>query len=80
MKKCMEEHADQLSPECKEFRAQAKEDVKEVVAACQSDAEKLCAGKEKKALIRCLRQNKSKLSDSCKSEIKEMKAKHHKRK
>ncbi len=74
MMKCMEEHADQLSAECKAFRAQAKEGMKEVVAACQGDAEKLCAGKKKKALIRCLRQNRSQLSEGCKSEIKEMKA------
>lgn len=78
--KCMEENADKLSPECKEFRAKAKEDFKEVAAACHEDAEKLCAGKQKKALARCLRQNKEKLSDGCKAEVKEMKAKHHKRK
>lgn len=78
--KCMEDHSDKLSTECKEFRAKAKEDVKEVAAACQEDVEKLCAGKKKKALIRCLHKNKSKLSDGCKAEVKDLKAKHHKRK
>lgn len=86
--KCMHEHKDQLSPECKAMGEKMKEAHQEVKAACKGDVETLCAGVEpgKGRIIQCMKDNKEKLSAGCKAELdekkakrKEMKHKHHKK-
>ncbi len=81
--KCMDEHFDKLSPECKALIEKVRAGVKAKEAgtapknagfraACRADAEKLCKemiGKPMKVKA-CLMENESKLSESCKAALK----------
>lgn len=73
---CMKENEEKLSAECKAHRAEMKEGMKDVKAACEADVESLC-GDEKPGhgrIMRCLKRNKAKVSEACKSEMADMKA------
>ena len=77
--KCLKEHRDELSPECKE---QQKERFAEkhpkaagVMEACKADKEKLCAGVEagEGRVMKCLREHKKEVSEGCRSALKDAK-------
>lgn len=70
--KCMKENAEKVSPECKAHMEKAKENIKDLAAACHDDAEELCPGLKRRALVQCLRKNKEKVSQTCKDEFKEL--------
>lgn len=81
--KCMDEHFDELSPDCKAAIEKVREGIKAKEsgkapkaggfrAACRADTQKLCKdsiGKPAK-LKACLTENESKLSDECKTALK----------
>lgn len=77
--KCMNEHKDDLSAECKEKIAARKEKRQEAheawEKACGDDVKSLCADVKAGhgAIRKCLRENKEKLSDGCKSFMAEKK-------
>lgn len=72
--KCLKEHDDKLSAECKAHRAEVKEKLGDLKAACEADAEKLCPGEKGRARMKCLRGKKEEVSEGCKAEWKELKA------
>ncbi len=66
MMKCLNEHADQLSPDCKAARARKKEIRREIKSNCQADIQRLCSGaKRGGALLDCLASNTPQLSPGC---------------
>lgn len=73
--KCMMEHKEELSAECKEMHSKAKEALSEVREACKEDVKKLCGDVEsgEGRIMKCLREKRAELSDACKSEMKEKK-------
>lgn len=66
--KCLKEHSDELSPECKEDMAKAKEKAKDFKEACKDDAKNLCQDVKRGGgrIVQCLKQHESDLSSSCK--------------
>lgn len=70
--RCLNEKKSQVSKDCKvqldKASAMMKKHGEKVKAACGSDAKKLCskAPREKGGVFKCLKQNESKLSPSCK--------------
>lgn len=75
MFQCMKDNADKLSPECKAQRDKARDTLKDLAVACGQDIEVLCPDIEPgdRRLMKCLRENRDKLSESCKGKIKEIK-------
>ena len=73
--KCMKEIEANLSQSCKDYRAKMKEARKDLKEACQNDAETFCGdvGPGKGRIIKCMKDNKEKLSAACQSEIQEKK-------
>lgn len=75
MFQCMQDNADKLSSECKAQRDKAREKLKDLAMACGQDVEVLCPDVDPGdlRLMRCLRENRDKLSESCKEKVKEIK-------
>ena len=69
--RCLKEHANELSPACKENIGRMKEEIREVAEACKDDAAKVCKGVEpgKGRILRCLKQHESELSPACKEHV-----------
>ncbi len=78
IKKCIEEKSNLFSEDCKAHMASLQKPMANVKEECSSDADSLCAGKEKKELKQCLRQNRDKLSEDCKAALKDLKGEHRK--
>ena len=57
---------DDLSPSCRQQRTQAKAIFDGLKVTCKEDHEKLCAGKEHHELMRCMKENREKISAGCK--------------
>ncbi len=79
--KCLKENKDKVSSECKAHMETMKEHAEDMKEACKEDRKKLCGevkGHPKK-VMKCMRENKDKLSAQCKSEIEEMKEARHKK-
>ncbi|UOF02214.1 cysteine rich repeat-containing protein [Bdellovibrio reynosensis] len=74
--KCMKENKEKLSAECKAHVETMKEHMKDMKDACQADKEKYCGNVEqgKGRIIKCMKENKDKLSAECKAEIESAKA------
>lgn len=73
MMKCLAEHKDQLSAECK-AKMEAHHGKMEGNHPCKADGEKLCAGMHwGTGLGKCLHENMAKLSDACKAKMAEHK-------
>ncbi len=70
--KCMHEHKDKLSADCKAKHEKMKENIKEAKEVCNGDIEKLCKDIKpgQGRIIQCLKTNKDKLSEACKAEFK----------
>jgi hypothetical protein len=75
--RCLKEHANELSPACKENIGKMKEEIKEVAEACKDDAAKVCKGVEpgQGRILRCLKQHESELSPACKAKLEQPKGK-----
>ena len=79
--KCVDEHADKLSAECKEHHAKRKEKHEEILKlresvkeACKSDQEKFCKDKEiGEGLMKCMKEHEKELSEGCQSAIDKLK-------
>ena len=73
--KCLKEHKDKLSSECKAHGEKMKEAMKDIKEACHADVEKFCSGVEKGKgrIMRCMKEHKEFLSDVCKKEIEDKK-------
>lgn len=69
--RCLKEKESEVSAVCKEHRAKMKTEVKEAHSACQADIEAHCASVEKGKgrIMKCLKENKDKLSESCRSSL-----------
>ena len=69
---CMEQHAAELSSECKAAREAARETWKKIQAACKADAGKFCgdAGQERREIGKCLDAHASELNSSCAEALK----------
>lgn len=65
---CLAAHQQELSPGCVGFLAEVKQEVKQVGAACQADAERLCWGipPGKGAIASCLKSHELEVSPQCK--------------
>ncbi|MFN0039070.1 MAG: cysteine rich repeat-containing protein [Burkholderiales bacterium] len=75
---CLKQHEAELSPGCKERIAEAKKERKELADACKADVENLCKGVPhgQGRVLRCLAENKDKLSSACRAEISEVQNRH----
>lgn len=69
--KCLKENEAQLSAECKAHRESMKGAMKDIHAACESDVENLCADieKGKGRIMKCLKEKKDQVSETCKAEL-----------
>lgn len=72
--KCLKEHKDELSPDCKAAGADARENFKEkreeMRDACKADFETHCKGIfGPRNRINCLKKNEDKLSATCKATL-----------
>lgn len=77
IEKCFKENESKLSESCKANLSEKKEAMKDVKEACHADAEKFCGdmGKGHGKMMKCMKKNKENLSEACKTELKEMRAK-----
>lgn len=75
---CLKQHESELSTGCRERIAEAKQDRKELSEACKADAENVCKGVERGQgrIMRCLAENKEKLSSACQAEIVQVQSDH----
>lgn len=69
---CLKSHQADLSAACKEKIAEFREEVRDVMAACKDDAQKLCAKVKpgRGRMIRCLKKNQSEVSPGCAAALK----------
>lgn len=69
--RCLKEHANELSPACKENIGKAKEKVRDFKQACRDDSAKLCKGTKPGGgrILQCLKQHESELSPACKEKM-----------
>lgn len=69
--RCLKEHANELSPACKENIGKMKEKVKEAKEACEEDAKKLCKDTKPGGgrIMQCLKQHEGELSPPCKEHM-----------
>jgi len=75
---CLKQHESELSPACRERVAEAQQQGKEFAHACKADAETVCKGVQpgQGRVLRCLVENKDKLSSGCRAEIAEGESRH----
>jgi hypothetical protein len=68
---CLKQHESELSPGCQQRMAEAREKGKEFAEACKADAGTVCKGVQpgQGRILRCLAENKDKLSSACRAEI-----------
>lgn len=72
MAQCMKDHAEGLSPECKAKVAEMKETISGLREACSNDIKTLCPDVDpgEKRLMKCLKENRKKVSSTCKLAMK----------
>lgn len=69
--RCLKEHANELSPACKENIGKAKEKVQDFKQACKDDSAKHCKGTKPGGgrVLQCLKQHEAELSPACKEKM-----------
>lgn len=69
--KCMKENEAKLSPACKAQRDKMKAAMKDIKEACHDDYEKFCADVKpgKGRGMKCMKEHKDELSQTCKDEM-----------
>jgi hypothetical protein len=69
--KCLAQHKEELSPDCKARLGEAAKQLKGVQKACQDDILAFCAGIKPGGgrIAQCLKANKAKLSPQCEGSI-----------
>lgn len=74
--KCLKEHHNELSAECKAKGEEMKEHMHQMKDACEADVAKFCGDvkKGKGRIIKCLKKHEAELSAECKASRDEMKA------
>lgn len=76
--RCLAQHESELSDACRQRIASGRERMKEFSEACKADADQLC--KQVQAgggrMMRCLAQNKDRLSPACREEIAAVERRH----
>lgn len=82
MRKCMMENKDKLSAECKTQQEKMKAAMKDIHEACHEDAEKFCGDvkKGRGRMMKCMKEHKEEMSQSCKDEMTKAKEARKKRK
>lgn len=80
--KCLRANKEKVSAECKAEWENAKVAFKQLKEVCHEDYQKFCedAKPGRKSLMKCMRKNKDKLSEACKTEFKDLKEKRKARK
>ena len=75
---CLKQHESELSSECREHMAAAKEAGKQLAEACKPDAEKLCNGVKpgQGRVASCLMEHQDQLSDACRDKIAQSESRH----
>jgi hypothetical protein len=75
---CLKQHESEVSPECKKQVAEAKEEGRELSAACKADAEALCKGVQpgEGRVMRCLSEHQDKVSAGCRQKLAETESRH----
>jgi hypothetical protein len=69
--KCLKEHANELSPACKENLVEMKKKINDFSEACKSDLSKFC-NKVKPGggrMLQCLKEHENELSPECKAKM-----------
>ena len=74
---CIKEHANELSPACKQNIAAAKEKVQDFTQACKDDMQTRCKGIKPGGgrILQCLKQHEVELSPGCKEKMEQAKGK-----
>ncbi|MEZ0391569.1 MAG: cysteine rich repeat-containing protein [Pseudobdellovibrionaceae bacterium] len=69
--KCLKQNESKLSVECKAFGQEMKTRFKQGREACADDVQKFCAKVKpgQKAILKCLKNHKAKLSQPCKDSV-----------
>ena len=72
--RCMQQHKDEVSAECREFFAGVMErrgEAREAMRACRGDAQKLCKDVKpgEGRILECLKQHQGELSPGCAAQI-----------
>lgn len=68
---CLKEHANELSPACKENIGKMKEKVQDFAQACKDDSTRLCKGTKPGGgrILQCLKRHEGELSPACKEKM-----------
>lgn len=68
---CLDQHKDKLKPACRKTIKKGKAKAKKATKECKADAKKLCKGVKpgQFRILKCLSENESKLSQSCKDSL-----------
>jgi hypothetical protein len=71
MAQCLKQHAEELSPACKEYAVEVKEKIHDFASACKEDVTKLCQGIKPGGgrLVQCLKQHETGLSAFCREKM-----------
>jgi hypothetical protein len=81
--KCLESHASDLTAECSSFHEKMKarheafhQQIKKLEESCKNDSSQYCPDLRGPQQMGCLVQNTANLSDSCKTQVEQMKTAH----
>jgi len=69
--RCLKDHANDLSPACREHAAEVKKIVQDFAIACKDDVTKLCKGTQSGGgrILHCLKQHEAELTPQCKEKM-----------
>jgi hypothetical protein len=78
MMRCLKRNETELSPQCRDRMAEGRQKMEVFAEACRPDAEKLCkdAAGGKGRGMRCLLDNKDRLSPACREQVAKVEARH----
>jgi len=73
--RCLREHQDEVSRECREKRLGIREKVRGTLDACLPDVKKFCEGVPagQARIVRCLKEHEAELSSPCRTRAQELK-------